>query len=447
MRSTGRPQRSPVCHVRPRFGQLGIALVLAAATLTLSATAAPQASATTAVQISAGRGLHTCALTTESGVKCWGQNSNGQLGDGTTADSTTPVDVSGLPSGIVQLSAGSSHTCALTTDGGVKCWGFNGYGQLGDGTKRDSTKPVDVSGLSSVVQISAGGFYTCALTIGGGVKCWGVNYNGELGDGTTTHRLTPVDVTGLSSGIVQLSAGGGHTCAVTTGGGAKCWGWNGYGQLGNGRIAVRVPTPVDVVGLSSGVAQISAGDARTCALTTSNGAKCWGFNGYGQLGNGTTIDSSLPMGVVDLSFGETFRPDARIKRPSAATYRGNGIYNTTALDQTVTARVVAGNSAIFHIKIQNDGSTDDPMRLAGCSGSSGFVATYSTWRGTNITVETVAGTRLTRRLPVGGVYKFILRISAPSTAASGDKKACKVIATSVSDATQQDAVKARLIVR
>ena len=140
-------------------------------------------------------------------------------------------------------------------------------------------------------------------------------------------------------------------------------------------------------------------------------------------------------------------PDARIKRSSVATYRGNGIYNTTARNQNVTARVVAGNSAIFHIKVQNDGTAADPMRLAGCSRSGGFVVAYSTWKGTDITGEVIAGTRVTRTLPAGGVSKLILRITAPLTAASGAKRACKVTATSVSDATKQDGVKARLIVR
>lgn len=248
---------------------------------------------------------HSCALTTAGGVKCWGYNADGELGDGTTTNAAYAVDVSGLSSGVVSIVAGDEYSCALTVSGGVKCWGGNSHGELGNGTTTASSTPIDATGLTSgVAAIAAGEGHTCALTVGGGMKCWGINTYGQLGDGTRVDRSTAVDVGGLTSGIAALAVGGLHTCALTTSGGAKCWGLNQYGEVGNGST-FDSPIAVDVSGLTSGVAAISAGYSHTCALTTSGGTKCWGFNGAGQLGDGTTTDRETAVDVIGLTNGVT----------------------------------------------------------------------------------------------------------------------------------------------
>lgn len=276
-------------------------------------------------------GSHTCVLVTVGGVKCWGYNSNGELGNGTTTSSAIPVDVLSEPGGpplgdVAVVAAGKSHTCVLMTAGSVKCWGWNQFGQLGNGTTTDSSTPIDVLSepgglpLSGVVAVAAGGEHTCAVTTPGGVKCWGLNGVGQLGDGTTTQRNTPVDIcaTGATppctetkgnilADVPAIDAGRYHTCALAPGGGVKCWGWNLYGQLGDGTTTQRT-TPVDVCASGewdmvtsqcrdsgepsplSGVTAVTAGGdgGQTCALTTAEAIKCWGQDAYGQLGNGKT---------------------------------------------------------------------------------------------------------------------------------------------------------------
>jgi alpha-tubulin suppressor-like RCC1 family protein len=288
--------------------------------------------ATTSARAISASDQHACALTSAGGVLCWGSNSSGQLGNGTTTDSSTVVGVSGLGSGVVAISAGSDFTCALTGAGAVKCWGSNFDGELGNGTTTDSPTPVDVSGLASgVVAISAGPRAACALTAAGAAKCWGDNGFGQLGDGTTTDRSTPVDVSGLSGGVVAIDAESyGHTCALSSGGAVKCWGWNRYGQLGNG-TTTDSSTAVDVTGLSSGVVAISVGGVHTCALTRAGAVKCWGNNSWaGQLGDGTTIDRLTPVAVVGLG--------SRVSAISA------GGYYTCAVTSAGAARCWGSNT-------------------------------------------------------------------------------------------------------
>jgi alpha-tubulin suppressor-like RCC1 family protein len=268
---------------------------------TNSSSGASAAATVPATAIATGA-AHSCALTRTDGVRCWGWNVLGQLGDGTTVDRSTPVDVSGLSSGVTAIAAGGVHSCALMSTGGVKCWGSNG-GALGDGTTSTRFTPVDVSGLSSgVLAIAAGDGYSCALMTTGGVKCWGSNQVGQLGDGTTVKRSTPVDVLGLSSGVTAIAAGGDHSCALMSTGGVKCWGNNFSGQVGDGTTDSRL-TPADVFGLSGGVTAIAAGGFHSCALTATGGVKCWGDNSGFQLGDGTRANHLTPVDSSGLGGG------------------------------------------------------------------------------------------------------------------------------------------------
>ncbi|MCA1683767.1 MAG: RCC1 repeat-containing protein, partial [Actinobacteria bacterium] len=280
-----------------------VAAALAAATLAATVTRAPAAGAAPPNVTALALGWnHSCALTSTGGVKCWGANSVGQLGDGTTSDRAAPVDVVGLTSGVVAISAGGNRTCALTSAGGVKCWGGNSTGAIGDGSAIDRSTPTDVVGITSgATAIAAGAFHTCAVVAGGAVKCWGGNDFGELGNGTAEESLTPVTVSGLS-GVTAITAGGRQTCAITSIGGAKCWGHNQSGQVGDGS-GFNQWTPVDVSGLTSGVSRISAGGRHTCAVTSSGGAKCWGQGDFGQVGDGGLGNRITPVDVLGLTNG------------------------------------------------------------------------------------------------------------------------------------------------
>jgi alpha-tubulin suppressor-like RCC1 family protein len=302
--------------------------------------AAPAAHAATARSISAGFG-HSCLVVSSNGaVKCWGRNDRGQLGNGTTMSSTTPVGVVGMQSKFSAVSTGVNGSCALSTAGGLKCWGASSY--LGNGSGTDSSVPIQVTGLSSgVIAVSAGSDHVCALTASGGVKCWGAGSHGQLGDGLGTTSLTPVDVAGLSTGVAAVAAGSVHTCALKTDGTVWCWGYNAYGQAGEPSL-LDAPSPVQVAGLS-GVRSIASGGYHSCAITADATAACWGQNQYGELGDGTTVDSATPVIVVGLSSvvsitGGFYHTCAVTTAGAALCWGAN---NTGAIgDGTTTGRLV-----------------------------------------------------------------------------------------------------------
>ena len=211
----------------------------------------------------AGGYAHSLRLRSDGTVWAWGNNANGQLGDGSTTERHTPVPASGL-AGVVAIAAGQLHSLALKSDGTVWAWGYNYYGQLGDGSTTDRWGPVPVSGLAGVVAIAAGDWHSLALKSDGTVWAWGYNVAGELGDGSTTQRTAPVPVSGLT-GMVAIGGGLYHSLALKSDGTVWAWGWNYFGQLGDGTTTQRL-TPVPVSGLAGVVGAVFAheGAPRPC---------------------------------------------------------------------------------------------------------------------------------------------------------------------------------------
>ena len=251
----------------------------------------------TAKGIAAGS-KHSCALLTDGTVQCWGGNSDGQLGNGSTTGSPAPVAVGGLTTTAKAISTGAAHSCALLTDGTVQCWGDNSTGQLGNGSTTDSSSAAPVSGVAGAKAIAAGYDHSCALLSDGTVKCWGDNAKGELGNGSATASSTAVTVSGIS-GALSISAGSSSSCAVLADGKAKCWGDNTKGKLGNG--STTNSSSAVTVSEIAGAEAITAGASHSCALLTSGGAvRCWGDNTAGELGVGVLDYSSTPVEVIAL---------------------------------------------------------------------------------------------------------------------------------------------------
>ncbi|MBB4638074.1 RCC1 domain-containing protein [Longimicrobium terrae] len=276
-------------------GQLGTG----GAEPSLSIPAALRALAGVAVEDLALGEIHTCAVAA-GGVWCWGDNSVGQLGDGTQDPRPEPVRVA-APAGVrfTSVGVGIVHTCALAEDGGVWCWGDNSAGQLGAeaGPGDPSPQPVRVAAPGAVFSsLSVGAVHACALTAEGAAWCWGDNSTGQLGTGTVDAVAGAVAVESAGAPFTQLGAGFLHTCAVRASGTTACWGDNSYGQLGNGSTEMSA-SPVAVSGPGR-FRQVSGGLYHTCAVTAEDGrAFCWGANGSGRLGSGDEADSPVPVEV------------------------------------------------------------------------------------------------------------------------------------------------------
>jgi len=241
--------------------------------------------------ISAGLS-HTCALARGT-VYCWGNNDHGQLGDGTHASHDTPMRAA-LARSLTSVVSGAGFSCGLASDGTAYCWGAGNRGQIGDGSASERVTPEKVATNVSFAMLAAGWNHVCGLTEAGRAYCWGANDSGQLGDGTIGDHSTPTPVRS-DVRFTTLSAGSAHTCGTTASGAAYCWGDNQFGQLGDGTHGTHF-TPTEVSG-SARFVSLSAGSVHTCALTRSGDAWCWGRNTYGQLGDGSTITRTIPVPV------------------------------------------------------------------------------------------------------------------------------------------------------
>lgn len=271
------------CWGDNREGQLGNG-----AAPTDSLTPTPVYGGLTFSDITAGQNF-TCAITTTGAAYCWGDNTHGQLGDGTTADKSVPTAVIG---GLTfsTISVGYSHTCALNGSGAVYCWGYNQFGQIGNGTTTTPIpSPTASIGGGVYSQLSVGGYHTCAVTAAGAASCWGRNDKMQTGIGGATPNQSPITTpTAVAGGHVfrSISAGAEYTCGVSTSGTGLCWGQNDLGQIGDG-VGSDQPTANPIAGGYT-LTSLTTSGYSACAITLTNEALCWGYNGEGQVGDGTS---------------------------------------------------------------------------------------------------------------------------------------------------------------
>jgi alpha-tubulin suppressor-like RCC1 family protein len=255
-------------------------------------------------QLSVGP-YHACVRKPSGQLVCWGYNVQGQVGDGTSGNLRyVATAVQGLANA-VQVNASDDSTCARKENGAIVCWGDNAVGQLGDGTTAPSLAPVTVKGVANAVHVSGGREHTCVRTAAGKVFCWGSNYAGQLGSTAVTAPLssTPVSVTGISD-AVEVATGEFHSCARRADNTVWCWGSNFYGQLGDG-TSVDSRLPVQVPGITDAV-QVTAGFKHTCVRRLGGGLLCWGDGGGGQLGDGAAnARVPTPVQVQGFASGAT----------------------------------------------------------------------------------------------------------------------------------------------
>ncbi|MER5707153.1 hypothetical protein [Streptomyces sp. NPDC002122] len=403
------------------------------------------------VSVAAGV-LHSLALLTDGTVVAWGNNANGQLGEGSVVNHrTSPVRVCAVGSvapctsyltNITSIAAGYQHSLALRADGGVRSWGINDQGQLGDGTVIARSAPVSIVGLSNVVSVAGGVFHSVVARSDGSVRAWGIGP--QLGDGVGTQQTSPVPVCAVAqtapcaaflSGVKSVAAGAYHTLAARGDGTAVAWGNNFYGQLGIGHnldrsVPNQVCAPGGCAGVLTGVAHVAGGSGslHSLALRSDGSVRSWGRNDLGQLGDGTTTDRFSPVRVC--AHGQT-APCARFLEGATAIAVGDN--HTAAVHQpsadlatSIAAGpepVANGGTLTYTVRVHNHGPTaaenviltnqiPTSVRFASASPSTGHCDTPPT--GTTDTVTCSFGT-----LPRGGAATVTIAVKVRSAAGAG----------------------------
>ncbi len=323
--------------------------------------------ATVNAQIIASRGNHSIAVCNTGSVQAWGDNSYGQLGNGSNTSSNVPIQAS-LPAGITAISGGGYHTIALKNDSTVWDWGFNYYGELGNGNNTDKNTPVQVNSLTGIKAISGGWVHNLALKSDGTVWAWGYNLYGQLGNGNNANSNVPVQVNSLS-GIIAVAGGDEISIALKNDGTVWSWGNNNFGELGNGNNTNN-NVPVQVSSLT-GIISIVAGYEQTLALKNDGTVWAWGYNGNGQLGLGNTTSSNVPLHVSSLTgimaIAAGWAHSLALKNDGTVWAFGNNGYgqlgngNNTDSNIPVQVSSLTGITAIaagnhHNIALKNDGS-------------------------------------------------------------------------------------------